>query len=78
MPELAAAYVHMEVTVEADFKQGLSMRAIVRRAEVLEAEEGPAARPPMGTAMSGYVGKSSTALYRGRLALLRERFALAS
>ncbi|MFD9190319.1 phosphoadenosine phosphosulfate reductase family protein [Streptomyces phaeochromogenes] len=78
VPELAAAYVRMEVTVEADFKQGLSMREIVRRAEALEAEEGPAARLPMGTAMSGYVGKSSTALYRGRLALLRERYALAA
>ncbi|MGY1502987.1 phosphoadenosine phosphosulfate reductase domain-containing protein [Streptomyces sp. QTS52] len=76
VPEMAADYARTEVTVGTDFKKGLSMREIIRRAQVLEQEEGPAARPPMGTAMAGYVGRSSTALYRGRLALLREQFRL--
>jgi 3'-phosphoadenosine 5'-phosphosulfate sulfotransferase (PAPS reductase)/FAD synthetase len=78
MPELAAAYARTEVTVGADFKKGLSMREIIRRAAELEAEHGPAARPPRGTALAGYVGKSSAALYRGRLALLRKRYGLAA
>lgn len=78
MPELAAAYADMEVTVGADFKKGLSMREIIRRAAELEAKHGPAARPPAGTALSGYVGKSGAALYRGRLALLRKQYTLAN
>ncbi|XXZ47546.1 phosphoadenosine phosphosulfate reductase family protein (plasmid) [Streptomyces cavourensis] len=45
MPELAAAYVEQEIAVQADFKHGLSMAEIVRRAAELDAERGPAARP---------------------------------
>ncbi|MGW0033043.1 phosphoadenosine phosphosulfate reductase domain-containing protein [Streptomyces sp. NPDC003314] len=77
VPELAAAYAEMEKTVGADFKNGLSMAEIIRRAAELEAEHGPAARPPAGTALTGYVGKSQGALYRGRLALLRKQYGLA-
>ncbi|OEJ21030.1 phosphoadenosine phosphosulfate reductase family protein [Streptomyces subrutilus] len=71
VPELAAAYAAVEVTVGTDFKEGLSMREIIRRAEALEKELGPASQPPAGTAMAGYVGKSTTALYLGRLRALR-------
>ncbi|MFJ2745271.1 phosphoadenosine phosphosulfate reductase family protein [Streptomyces sp. NPDC087440] len=78
VPEMAAAYARTEVVVGADFKVGLSMREIVRRAAELEAEHGPAARPPRGTAMSGYVGKSTTALYLGRVDTLRAAVALAA
>ncbi|MCG8971839.1 phosphoadenosine phosphosulfate reductase family protein [Streptomyces sp. CL12-4] len=70
VPELAAAYARMEVTVGADFKKGLSMREIIRRAEALEAAEGPAARPPAGTAMAEHVGRAMTSKYRARHAAL--------
>ncbi|MFI6142373.1 phosphoadenosine phosphosulfate reductase family protein [Streptomyces griseus] len=78
VPELAAEYAEQEIAVGADFRHGLSMAEIIRRAAELDAEHGPAARPPVGTALSGYVGKSATALYRGRLALLRKRYGLAA
>ncbi len=78
MPELAAAYVEQEIAVQADFKHGLSMAEIVRRAAELDAERGPAARPLAGTALAGYVGKSGAALYLGRLALLRQQHDLAA
>lgn len=78
VPEMATAYAETEVTVETDFKKGLSMREIIRRAAELDAEHGPAARPPAGTAMAGYVGKSSAAAYRSRLALLRQQHDLAA
>ncbi len=78
VPEMAADYARTEAIVQADFKKGLSMREIIHRAAELEKEQGPAARPPMGTAMAGYVGKSTTALYRGRLALLRKQYGLAA
>lgn len=78
MPGLAAAYAEQEIAVEADFKHGLSMAEIIRRAAELDAEHGPAARPPAGTALAGYVGKSAAALYRGRLALLRRQHDLAA
>ncbi|WP_406834818.1 phosphoadenosine phosphosulfate reductase family protein [Streptomyces sp. AHU1] len=70
VPGLAAAYARTEVTVGADFKKGLSMREIIRRARVLDALEGPAARPPMGTAMAGYVGRAQTNRYRSRQSVL--------
>ncbi|MCX4523918.1 phosphoadenosine phosphosulfate reductase family protein [Streptomyces anulatus] len=73
VPELAAAYAEQEIAVEADFKKGLSMAEIIRRAAELDAEHGPAARPLAGTALAGYVGKSATTLYLDRLARLRER-----
>ncbi len=53
VPELAAAYAEQEIAVEADFKKGLSMAEIIRRAAELDAEHGPAARPPAGTALAG-------------------------
>jgi 3'-phosphoadenosine 5'-phosphosulfate sulfotransferase (PAPS reductase)/FAD synthetase len=77
-PEKAAEYADMEVQVSADFKHGLSMAEIIRRAAELEKEYGPVRRPPAGTAMAGFVGKSTTAKYLGRRDLLRERLALAS
>ncbi|MFF9901325.1 phosphoadenosine phosphosulfate reductase family protein [Streptomyces longispororuber] len=66
VPELAAAYARMEVAVGADFKKGLSMREIIRRAQALEEAEGPAARPPVGTAMAAHAGWAVTAKYRAR------------
>ncbi|MEU6756065.1 phosphoadenosine phosphosulfate reductase family protein [Streptomyces sp. NPDC046685] len=78
VPELAAAYAETEVIVGSDFKEGLSMREIIRRAEALEKEQGPAARPPAGTAMAGYVGRSATALYLGRLKARRADLSLAA
>ncbi|MFD6045872.1 phosphoadenosine phosphosulfate reductase family protein [Streptomyces koyangensis] len=68
VPELAASCARMETTVGADFKAGLSMREIIRRAQVLEAAEGPAARPPAGTAMAAIVGQAVTARYCRRQA----------
>jgi hypothetical protein len=53
VPTLAAAYAETEVIVQADFKNGLSMRQIIRRAAELDKEHGPAARPPAGTALPG-------------------------
>ncbi|CAM5234007.1 3'-phosphoadenosine 5'-phosphosulfate sulfotransferase (PAPS reductase)/FAD synthetase OS=Streptomyces griseomycini OX=66895 GN=FHS37_006691 PE=4 SV=1 [Streptomyces griseomycini] len=76
MPELAAAYAATEVKVGADFKKGLSMREIIRRAQVLEAEEGPAKWPPAGTELSKYVGKRKTAAYLARVDELRTRYDL--
>lgn len=70
VPELAAAFARTEVKVGADFKKGLSMREIIRRAEVLEAAEGPAARPPVGSAMAEHVGRAVTTKYRVRQAAL--------
>ncbi|MDI3101983.1 phosphoadenosine phosphosulfate reductase family protein [Streptomyces sp. AN-3] len=70
VPELAAAYAEMEVRVGADFKKGLSMREIIRRAEALEKVEGPAARPPAGTAMAEHIGRAMTSRYRARQAAL--------
>lgn len=77
-PVTAAAYARTEAIVGADIKKGLSMREIIRRAAELDKEHGPAARPPVGTAMAGYVGKSRTALYVSRLAKLREQYRLAA
>lgn len=76
MPKLAAAYAETEVAVGADFKKGLSMRQIIERAAALEAETGSLGRPPRGTAMSGYVGKSATALYLGRVKARRAGLSL--
>ncbi|MCX4581105.1 phosphoadenosine phosphosulfate reductase family protein [Streptomyces sp. NBC_01571] len=70
VPELAAAYARTEVTVGAGFKKGLSMAEIIRRARVLDELEGPAARPPAGTAMAGHVGRAQTNKYRSRQAVL--------
>ncbi|MEE1764462.1 phosphoadenosine phosphosulfate reductase family protein [Streptomyces sp. SP18BB07] len=70
VPELAAAYAETEVKVGADFKKGLSMREIIRRAQALEEAEGPAARPPMGTAMAEHIGWAETNKYRNRRAAL--------
>ena len=70
VPELAAAYARTEVVVGADFKKGLSMAEIIRRAQALEAAEGPAARPPVGTAMAEHVGRAVTSKYRSRQATL--------
>ncbi|MGW1616048.1 phosphoadenosine phosphosulfate reductase domain-containing protein [Streptomyces sp. NPDC002285] len=70
VPELAAAFARTEVKVGADFKQGLSMQEIIRRAEALEAAEGAAARPPVGTAMAEHVGRAVTTKYRVRQATL--------
>ncbi|MEU9354945.1 phosphoadenosine phosphosulfate reductase family protein [Streptomyces griseoloalbus] len=70
VPELAAEYARTEVVVGADFKKGLSMREIIRRAEALEAAEGPAARPPAGTAMAEHIGRARTSRYRARQAAL--------
>lgn len=78
VPELAAAYAKTEVIVGADIKKGLSMREIIRRAAELEKEQGPAARPPAGTALSGYVGKYATAMYLARRDILRNRYGLAT
>ncbi|MFD5814685.1 phosphoadenosine phosphosulfate reductase family protein [Streptomyces sp. NPDC127038] len=75
VPELAAAYARTEVAVGADFKKGLSMREIIRRARVLDELEGPAARPPMGTAMAGHVGRALTNRYRSRQSVLYGRSA---
>ncbi|NML55085.1 phosphoadenosine phosphosulfate reductase family protein [Streptomyces sp. R302] len=66
VPELAAAYARTEVAVGADFKHGLSMREIIRRAAALEASEGPAARPPVGTAMAAHIGRARTSKYLAR------------
>ncbi|MFK0279463.1 phosphoadenosine phosphosulfate reductase family protein [Streptomyces sp. NPDC090499] len=70
VPELAAAYARTEVVVGTDFKKGLSMAEIIRRAQALEAAEGPAARPPVGTAMAEHVGRAATSKYRARQAAL--------
>ncbi|MFF8696307.1 phosphoadenosine phosphosulfate reductase family protein [Streptomyces sp. NPDC015144] len=66
VPELAAAYARTEVVVGADFKKGLSMREIIRRAQALEEAEGPAARPPAGTAMALHIGQAAATKYRVR------------
>ncbi|MFD9394991.1 phosphoadenosine phosphosulfate reductase family protein [Streptomyces sp. NPDC060000] len=66
VPQLAAAFARTEAKVGADFKKGLSMREIIRRAQALEAAEGPAARPPIGTAMAGQVGRAEATKYRAR------------
>ncbi|MFD0052077.1 phosphoadenosine phosphosulfate reductase family protein, partial [Actinomycetes bacterium NPDC127524] len=66
VPELAAAYARTEVVVGSDFKKGLSMREIIRRAQALEEAEGPAARPPVGTAMAGHIGRAEVTKYRAR------------
>lgn len=67
-PDKAAEYAAMEITVERDFKAGLSMREIIARAAVLEAES-PLSRPPRGTAMARFVGKATTRDYLERLDL---------
>ncbi|GHH22474.1 phosphoadenosine phosphosulfate reductase family protein [Streptomyces lanatus] len=66
VPGLAAAYARTEVKVGADFKKGLSMAEIIRRAQALEKAEGPAARPPVGTAMAEHVGRAEATKYRNR------------
>ncbi|MEV0437679.1 phosphoadenosine phosphosulfate reductase family protein [Streptomyces spectabilis] len=73
-PTKATEYIAVETQVGADFKNGLSMRAIVERAKALDAEHGELRRPPRGTALSRYVGKKATRRYlnrvdRGRLYL---------
>jgi 3'-phosphoadenosine 5'-phosphosulfate sulfotransferase (PAPS reductase)/FAD synthetase len=73
-PAMASAYARTEAEVEADFKKGLSMREIIRRAAVLDREQGPAARPPYGTALAGYVGKKATRAYLTHLE--RRRYGL--
>ncbi|MGP3950821.1 phosphoadenosine phosphosulfate reductase domain-containing protein [Streptomyces sp. 7N604] len=78
IPKKAAEYAAVEIQVGADFKKGLSMREIIRRAAALEAEQGPLRKPPRGTAMAGYVGKSTTALYLGRLEGLRAGLVVAA
>jgi 3'-phosphoadenosine 5'-phosphosulfate sulfotransferase (PAPS reductase)/FAD synthetase len=65
-PDKAAEYATMEVAVERDFKQGLSMREIIARAAALDAE-GRLTRPPRGTAMARFVGKAVTRRYLERL-----------
>ncbi|MFG2408705.1 phosphoadenosine phosphosulfate reductase family protein [Streptomyces brevispora] len=77
-PKKAAEYAAMEVQVGADFKHGLSMAEIIRRAAELEKEQGPVRRPPTGTAMAGFIGRSATALYLRRRDLVRNRLTLAS
>ena len=64
-PDKAAEYAAMEITVERDFKNGLSMRTIIARAAALDAE-GRLARPPRGTAMARFVGKAVTREYLER------------
>ncbi|MCX5182573.1 hypothetical protein [Streptomyces sp. NBC_00268] len=71
VPELAAAFAETEVKVGAFFKKGLSMREIIRRAQLLEREQGPAARPPAGAAMAGHAGRAVTAKYRSRSHTIR-------
>ncbi|MFJ4880115.1 phosphoadenosine phosphosulfate reductase family protein [Streptomyces sp. NPDC088745] len=66
VPELAAAYAETEAKIGSDFKKGLSMREIIRRAQVLEQTQGPAARPPAGTAMAAHIGRAKTTKYRRR------------
>ena len=66
VPELAAAYAETEARVGADFKKGLSMREIIRRAQALEEAEGPAARPPAGTKMAQHIGQALTGAYLRR------------
>lgn len=66
VPELAAAYARTEAKVGADFKKGLSMQEIIRRAQALEEAEGPAARPPVGTAMARHIGRAEATKYRTR------------
>lgn len=70
VPELAVAFAQTEAKIGADFRKGMSMREIIRRAEALEAAEGPAARPPTGTAMAAHVGRAVTTKYRARQAAL--------
>ncbi|MGW9031341.1 phosphoadenosine phosphosulfate reductase domain-containing protein [Streptomyces sp. NPDC055722] len=76
VPAMAADYAQTEVIVKADFKKGLSIGEIIRRAAALDREHGPAARPPAGTALSRYVGKAATAEYLARRDRLRSRFGL--
>ncbi|WP_261800618.1 phosphoadenosine phosphosulfate reductase family protein [Streptomyces sp. PBH53] len=66
-PKKAAQYATVERKVGADFKHGLSMREIIRRAAALDAEHGKLRRPPRGTAMARYVGKKTTGEYLSRL-----------
>ncbi|MEU5978481.1 phosphoadenosine phosphosulfate reductase family protein [Streptomyces sp. NPDC047315] len=66
VPELAAAYAATERRIGADFKKGLSMQEIIRRAQALDEAEGPAGRPPVGTAMAEHLGHAATGKYRAR------------
>ncbi|MGI5137794.1 MULTISPECIES: phosphoadenosine phosphosulfate reductase family protein [unclassified Streptomyces] len=76
VPEMAADYARTEVIAKADFKLGLSMGEIIRRAAELEKEHGPAAGPPAGSALSGYVGMAATAEYLALRERLRSSFGL--
>ncbi|MET8696855.1 phosphoadenosine phosphosulfate reductase family protein [Streptomyces bauhiniae] len=78
VPELAAAYARTEAVVGADFKHGLSMAEIIRRAAELDAKFGPAARPPAGTAIGREISRYSASMYLGRLSVLCGRYALAA
>ncbi|MER6476872.1 phosphoadenosine phosphosulfate reductase family protein [Streptomyces filamentosus] len=78
MPELAAAYAEQETAVGADFRHGLSMKDIIRRAAEVDQEQGPATRPPAGTALAARVGEPAAALYLDRLASLRKSHDAAS
>ncbi|MFK0294279.1 phosphoadenosine phosphosulfate reductase family protein [Streptomyces sp. NPDC090442] len=75
-PRKAAEYVATEAQVGADFKHGLSMKAIVERAKALDAEQGKLQRPARGTALARYIGRKATREYLERLD--RARFALAA
>ncbi|WP_326581640.1 phosphoadenosine phosphosulfate reductase family protein (plasmid) [Actinacidiphila glaucinigra] len=66
-PAKAAEYAAVEVEVERDFKQDLSMREIVRRARELDAA-GTLPQPKPGTAMAAYLGRSTTDRYLTHLA----------
>ncbi|WP_086822454.1 hypothetical protein [Streptomyces sp. NRRL B-24572] len=66
-PKKAAQYITVETEVGTDFKNGLSMRQIVERANALDAEYGPLHRPPRGTALSGYIGRKATAACLARV-----------
>lgn len=70
-PDVAAQYADMELYVETDFKQGLSMREIIRRAQALDSQaaSGHLVRPAKGTAMTNAVGRKVAADYMRRLTL---------
>ncbi|NGO67000.1 phosphoadenosine phosphosulfate reductase family protein [Streptomyces boncukensis] len=63
-PGKAAEYAAVETKIGADFKNRLSMRQIIERAETLDAE---LRRPPRGAALAGYVGEKATHDYLARL-----------
>ncbi|WP_329046874.1 MULTISPECIES: phosphoadenosine phosphosulfate reductase family protein [unclassified Streptomyces] len=66
-PEKAAEMVGLEQYVGHDFKKNLPIAEIVRRAEAVDAAEGPAVRHPRGTAMAAQIGDARTLDYLLRL-----------